>query len=296
MSNVVNIEEIIRKVEHFHDRPDSANKILDVIDAPGTTTEDVLAIIEYDISITTGILKFCNSSLFGFKRKVDTLKEAAAYLGTAGLKKAVTMSASTEIFSKSLGYGGYEQGLGEMRRHSIASAVISKHLLPYVPSGSPAANSLFTACLLHDIGKIILNEYVGEHYESISRLIEEKEYDFERTEKEVIGMTHAEVGARVLEKWSFPEEMVAAVRYHHKPLEVPGSVLTHFVTLADTVAMIMGYTTAVDALDYKVFPEIYKKYKIKEKDIELIFINAVDEIERAIPFEAFDHKEGEVIP
>lgn len=281
----INIEDILQKVDHFPDQPDSAYKILGQIDAAGTGTGDLVELLEYDISITANILKFCNSSLFNVNRQINSIKEALQNIEKKDLKKLITMSASTDIFAKGSGYTGYEQGLGEMRRHSIATAVISKHLRPYIPPDSQMTGDLFTTCLLHDIGKIVLNRYVGEHYKTISRLMEEKQYDFAEAEKEILGMTHAEVGARILEKWSFPGEMVTAVRYHHDPHLVPGSVLTHFVSLANTIARIMGYATSIDALDYKGFPEIYKKYKMKEKDIELITIDAIDEIKSVVTFE-----------
>ncbi|MCP5102617.1 MAG: HDOD domain-containing protein [bacterium] len=281
----INIEGIIQKIEYFPDRPGSAYKILGGPDAAEVTTEELLKLLEYDIAVTTNVMKFCNSSVFPAGRKINSLKEAVQYLDRKELRKVITMSASTDIFAKGSGYTGYESGLGEMRRHSIAAAVISKHLLQYVPEDVRKTSDLFTTCLLHDIGKIVLSQYVGEHNEKISRLMEEKQYDFAEAEKEVIGMTHAEVGARILEKWTFPPDMITAVRYHHDPEAVPDSALTHFVSLTDTVAMLMGYTTAIDALDYKGFPQLFKKYKMKEKDIELISMNAIDEIKNAIPFE-----------
>lgn len=281
----INIEEILKKADHFPDQPDSAYQILGQIDASGTDTGDLLEMLEYDISITANMLKFCNSSIFNVNREINSIKEALQYIEEKDLKKMITMSASTDIFAKGSGYTGYEQGLGEMRRHSIATAVISKHLRPYIPPGAQLSGDLFTTCLLHDIGKIVLNRYVGEHYENISRLMEEKQYDFAEAEKEILGMTHAEVGAGILEKWAFPGEMVTAVRYHHDPHLVPDSVLTHFVALANTIARIIGYATSIDALDYKGFPDVYKKYKMKEKDIELVTINSIDEIKSVVTFE-----------
>ncbi len=294
----INIVDILQKVEHFPDQPDSTCDILERLDTPGTDIGELLEMLEYDISITANILKFCNSPVFDVKQEIHSIKEALQHIEEKDLKKVITMSVSTDIFAKGSGHTGYEQDLGEMRRHSIATAVISKHLRPYIPTGAQITGDLFTTCLLHDIGKIVLSRYVGEHYENISRLMEEKQYDFAQAEKEILGMTHAEVGAMILEKWTFPGEMVTAVRYHHAPHRVPNSVLTHFVALANTIARIMGYTTSIDALDYKGFPEVYKKYKMKEKDIELITINSIDEIKSVVTFERrkTPRSKEEVIP
>jgi putative nucleotidyltransferase with HDIG domain len=281
------IEDIIRKIEYFPDHPGAAYEIMAQIDRPGTTMDDIVNILEFDIAVTANILKFANSGTFGHCHDVNSLKQALECIGIDQLKKLITLSASTDIFASSPGHSGYETGLGELRRHSQAAAVISKHLLPYVPSDPDhqIAAGLFTACLLHDIGKIVLNRYVWEHDQKIKQLVSEKQYDFAEAEKAVIGMTHAEVGARILEKWHFPEQLITAVRHHHEPDTVPRHTMTHFVSLANSIAMIIGYATGIDAMGYKGFPELYRKYKLKEKDIEIISMSAVDEIKAIVPFE-----------
>lgn len=281
------IEDIIRNIEYFPDRPGAAYEILAQIDRPGTGMDDILKILEYDIAVTTNILKFANSGMFGGCHNINSVKQALECIGIEPLKELITMSASTDIFAGGTGHTGYETGLGELRRHSQAAAVISRHLVPYIPSDSDGqiAAGLFTACLLHDVGKLILSRYVGEHDQKIKDLVSETHCDFAEAEKTVIGMTHAEVGARILEKWHFPGQLVTAARYHHQPEAVPHHTLTHFVSLANSIAMIIGYATGIDAMGYKGFPALYRKYKLKEKDIEIISMRAVDEIKAVTPFE-----------
>ncbi|MCP4153334.1 MAG: HDOD domain-containing protein [bacterium] len=273
-------EEIIQKIDYFHS-PETEHKLLEVIDTPGTSIDDIMALLEYDIPITANILKLCNSPAYTINGGIGSLREAVERIGLVELKKFITLTASNQMFSKGTGQG-YEVGMGEMRRHSAAAAIISRHLLDYEPQ---IKDQLFTTCLLHDTGKLVLSEYISEHYEKIVSLINHHDYDFTEAEKEVIGMTHAEVGARILEKWQFPDEIVEAVRFHHNPEAVPDSPLTHFVSLADRIAMLLGFTTVVDGLGYRGFPKLYKKYKMKESHLEVIAMDAIDEIKRVIPFE-----------
>ncbi|MCP5054426.1 MAG: HDOD domain-containing protein [bacterium] len=278
-------EEIIREIQYFPQQPGSGHRLLGQLDRPGITVPGVLEILEYDIAVTANILKLCNSPAYArqlpVEGKISSLKEAVQVIHLEELKKMIAMSASTDIFSRSGGIG-YEMGKGEIRRHSIAAAVISKHLLSFAP---PMTGDLFTACLLHDTGKMIMAQHIADHQEDLLRAVDVEGCDFAEAEKRVLGMTHAEAGARVLEKWRFPPEMVTAVRFHHEPETVPGSPLTHFVSLADTISMMMGFATGLDAMEYKGFPALYKTYKIKEKDIELILMNALDEVNAVIPFE-----------
>lgn len=208
------------------------------------------------------------------------------YASLARLDKAGIMDKFTRIFAVSSG-AGYEQGLGEMRRHSIASAIISKYLRPFAP---PMQEDLFTCALLHDIGKLILNRYVDSHHDRLMQVAREETGDFCEAEKKVLGICHAQVGALILENRQFPTDMVTAVRYHHAPGSCPDLPLAHFVSLCDLIAMMMGFATQLDAMDYKGFPELYTRYKMKEKDIEYIMMNSLDEINNAIPYEETTQK------
>lgn len=278
-------EEIISKIEYFPQQPGAAYLVIGQMDEGGTSADQLIEILQFDIAATANLLKFCNTpqnmARFGFKNPVSSINEAVAALNLAGLKEMIALTASTGIFAKGSG-SGYEVGKGEMRRHSIAAAVISRHLKPFAPEMN---EDLFTTCLLHDIGKLIMNEYIGDHMQEIHDLIHEQNVDFVAAERKILGMTHAEVGARILKKWGYPDDMIRAVQFHHYPGEFPDFPLLHFVSLADIIAMMMGFSTGFDALDYKTFPELYRKYKMKEKHIEHIMDSAVDEIKNAIPFE-----------
>lgn len=227
--------------------------------------------------------------------KEEVIRQAAefpwqpdiGYLKLSRLDETGKKEVFTRIFSESSGTG-YEQGLGEMRRHSTASAIISKYLKPFAP---PMEGDLFTCALLHDIGKLVLNRFVESHFDFLLKGVRENGFDFCEAEKKTFGIDHAEVGAHILENREFPLAMVRAVRHHHDPEACPDLSLAHFITLCDHIAMTMGFSTQLDAMDYKGFPGLYGRYEIKEKDIEFIMMNSLEEIKEAIPYET---KNGDV--
>lgn len=278
-------EKIIEQIEYFPHKPGVVYEVLGHFDRLELTRPELLRILEFDIPTTTNLLKLCNTPHFlsqhGITGRFGSLQEVIEKLPIGELRHLVMMMASANIFAGGSG-SGYEVRKGEMRRHAIAAAVVSRRLLNYAPS---LVGDLFTSCLLHDIGKMILNEYIWDHHLKLLAWVDERGCDFTTAEAEILGMTHAEAGARILEKWHFPQEMVEAVRFHHNPDEVPNSPLTHFVTLADLISMLMGFTTGFDAMDYKGFPELCKRYGIKEKDIEMIMMGTLDEIKGTIPFQ-----------
>ncbi|MCP4218031.1 MAG: HDOD domain-containing protein [bacterium] len=271
------IDEIIKKIEFFPAFPASMSKALKVVNSPDAGTDKVLEAIRYDVAITTNLLKLCNSPLFSFRREISSVREAIVYAGMGEIKKLILMLASKQVFSAQS--PGYESRQGEMLKQSIAAAVISDGLTPFAP---PLQTDLFTTCLMLDVGKIVLSEYIGKSFDEMLQLMEEAECDFVEAEKKIIGITHAEVGARVLEHWNFPAEMITAVRFHHDPHQSPELPLTHFASLASTIAMISGFATSMDGLAYKGFPDLCKRYHLKNKDISLILADSLERIENVL--------------
>jgi putative nucleotidyltransferase with HDIG domain len=105
----------------------------------------------------------------------------------------------------------------------------------------PAVDEVFTAALLHDIGKIVLGNYVREDLEKIEDLVA-KGISFEVAEFVVLGMDHASIGARILQNWSLPGELVNAVRWHHDPESCEDRcLLSDVVHVSDIVSRWIGY-------------------------------------------------------
>jgi len=274
-------DNILKKIDEFEHIPIFSEEIKKLVNNVDINEKDFIERLKYEIPVTANILKLANSSMYNLKVKVCSLKDIIDLLGFSELKKIFTMATATDIFSKG---SGYEVSKGEMRRHSIASAVISKYLKPFFPKD--LKDELFTACLLSDIGKIIISDEINTWNHKIKYLIENNDnISFIEAEKEVLGLTHAEIGSMILEKWNYSSEMIKAVRYHHEPDRVLDSPLTHFISLSDTLAMLLGFTTGIDGLEYKGFPELFKNYGIKQKDIEIILMDSVTEIKEVIPFD-----------
>ncbi len=131
----------------------------------------------------------------------------------------------------------------------------------------------FTAALLHDIGKMVLSEFVKDYLEEIKELTQRKQFSFVEAEREVLGIDHAELGGRITEEWEFPKVIVSAVRYHHAPSLTPENhEMVQLIYLCDTVALMTGIGGGADGLSYHAYGEVMKRYSLKEKDIERFMI------------------------
>lgn len=162
---------------------------------------------------------------------------------------------------------------------SLSANILKLCQSPYYARGDiDSLKQAVTRIGFNELQKMVLSDYIGEDYRDISRLIREKQLTFHEAESAILGTTHAEVGAMILEKWHFQEPLVTAVRFHHQPDIAPDSYLTHFVSLCSTISLMIGFNTEMDGMAYKGFGELYKKYGIREKDIETIMAGSLEKI------------------
>ena len=204
-------EEILKKVRDIPPLPNVVMQILKLSNSPSASAKDLVEVMELDPGITAKVLRLCNSAFFGLPQKVTSLQTATVYLGLNEIINMVVMGCFNSFYSSP--QPGYGLEKGELWGHSVAVALASWRLANRLNYHDPAA--AFTAGLLHDLGKIVLHEYVHQESERIQSLIELHDLSFAEAEKKVIGMDHCEVGELVAKKWNLPENLQLAIRYHH---------------------------------------------------------------------------------
>ena len=129
--------------------------------------------------------------------------------------------------------------------------------------GVAAPNYVFTAGLLHDVGKIVLGTFVEVDPAPILGLAFDQGLSFEEAEREVLGIDHAEVGAALLEHWGLPGPIAEAVRCHHHPAKVNGDPLVaDLVHVADVLALMAGLGTGSDGLHYRPAAESLERLEV----------------------------------
>ena len=264
------IKEIIKKIEKLKPFSPTFFKIKKMLNDPYVSAQKIVEVIKYDQSFTANILKICNSALYRRSYKISNLVQAIALLGNNQIKRIILLESINEIMGES--YEGYEINERELWLHSVITALVAEDI--GIKVGIKDINTLFTAAILHDIGKVILSEYVQEGFEKIMDLIQDQNYDFLAAEKEVIGIDHSEIGAEMLKVWQFPSVLIEAVQFHHNPEQCTDNHIVSIVNISDTISMIMGIMTQRDGMIYRSFPQICKKLDIKEKDIERIISKA----------------------
>ncbi len=178
-----------------------------------TDINKITKAIMADQSLTAKVLKMSNSSFYGRSREVKTLKEAIMILGFMTLHSLVIATATQTLYQKTI-----DDGItGKLWEHGFATAIASRLLAP--AAGFPYMEEAFVAGLLHDIGKLVLAQKMPKDYREIVETVEAERGSFSDAELAAFGFTHSQVGSLLLQKWSFPQELIDAVEQHHQPAE-----------------------------------------------------------------------------
>ena len=271
------VELIVQSIDQLPPFPAIILRALQSINDPRSSAQDVVEIIQYDQGVTSQVLKVCNSAYFNLRRPVHSLKEALVFVGFNTLMQIILNRCFHGVLDRSC--QGYDLDTGALWKHSVSCAILTEIVSQRIQR--EPSSTQFTAALLHDMGKVVLSAFVRETFVEIKTLVREEGYSFIAAEREVLGMDHAELGGVIAEKWKFPGAIVEAVRYHHTPWLSRGEDpdLVSLIHLANCMALITGIGGGSDGLYYEGDPEIMKKFRLREKDVEKCIVQLNDRLQ-----------------
>lgn len=259
----------------------STIRLLQVDTSADDSLEEIIAIVRCDAALTARVLRVVNSPVFGLVQAVESVERAISYLGSWMVVAIVIGESAGRLLQKPL--DGYEGERGELWRHDLFTAFaareISRHA--HLPLSGDIA---FTAGLLHDIGKPIISDFLrGSPARLLEQIGNRHAADYAAAERELVGMDHAEVGYELARCWGFSDILQTAIRYHHQPLAATEAMrpLVFAVHLGDIVAMLGGYGTGSDSMQYPLVAGYADHFALGPESLEKIFLSAQQHFEQA---------------
>ena len=262
---MISMQAILKQIEFLPVFNQTAQKALKLLLQYDTNNKDIAEVIKYDPGLTANVLKLANSAYFAHSKEINDLLGAVNYLGRDKMFTILTVSTASKYFNDKI--EGYELYQGELWQHSISTGVIAEHLSYLEPEVNKS--SLFTAGILHDIGKVVLSTWVKDLWRDIVYIVENNNIEFAEAEKRILGYTHALVGGAILQRWGFPDMIVQAARKHHD-LKMSTNPVVRIIRLADYMSILIGYSTSEDSMAYKGYDDIMGYYQVKTKEFEKI--------------------------
>ncbi|MBI5827722.1 MAG: HDOD domain-containing protein [Deltaproteobacteria bacterium] len=251
------LDNVIARATELPVLPGTAQKVLAMMGDPDVSIEKIKRIIGSDPSLATKILKVANSAFYGGYRNIQNLNQAILRLGLNSVRNIVVATSMKNVYKR---FGLAERMLMDQL---IGSALISSIIAREARIADP--EDAFIGGLLHDIGKVVLNNEYPNEFARVMERVYNDSVPFTAAEIEVFAFSHRELGALIIKKWGFPESLELLLKYfdNHEELAKERVLynLAVIIRLADIMCQKNGIgwrKTAVNNVEYGNLPDILR--------------------------------------
>jgi putative nucleotidyltransferase with HDIG domain len=243
-------DELAMSISRINPIPQIALKIIRTFQSENYTAKDIGAQIRQDQVISAKVLQICNSVYVNAKKEIKSIDQAIIILG-AQIVIHLVLASALENFLKSSCIG-YSMSKGGVFHHAISAAIVSEHISKFTGKSEP--DIAYTGGLLHDIGKVLLDQYVGLMIPHFYREVYANGTCLVEAEKSMLGISHTEAGEKLARLWAFPDALIDVVAYHDRPeLARNDPTLTYVVYLANLLLSRFDTCHELERIDTKPF-------------------------------------------
>lgn len=278
------VNEAIQGISHIATLPETTLKIIELVEDPHSTAQDLHQVVSFDPALSTRILKVVNSAFYGLPGQIGSINRAIVLLGLNAVKNIAIAASLAKLFR-----GGElcpQFNAKDLWKHSISTAVASKLVADKLKLGLP--DEAFLAGLLHDIGVVVEMQHDRQKLiDVIAALNVDKDgapqKDMLELEAKMFGATHQDFGQALCEKWKFPKAFFFVTGRHHDPLSLAeeNRTLTSVVYIADHIAASMNLGFRLDVSDPTIDPAVLQDLGVTEAQIAEIVRELPGKIEEA---------------
>ncbi|MCB1194949.1 HDOD domain-containing protein [bacterium] len=270
--------QMLQNIDSLPSLPQILEKIVALANDENSSIKDISNVISTDNSFAAKVLRMANSAYFGLPRHVSSLNQAVVILGVNTIKNiAIGLSVFSSLAKLD------QKLIPELLRIWKFSLLVSgtarsiaKH------SNYPDPEEAFLAGLLHDLGRIIILKFMSKEFKEINGLVAQHGYSLLDAEKEIIQITHTELGSYLIDSWNLPQRLKYVMQYHHTPYELDDvpcddpSILL-LVKIVSLSQFLCADTELSDA-DADVYNRLLKDLSINDSIMTLY----MDEIEKIV--------------
>ena len=282
-------EQLRRALEGYIDKmpplPTSVGKVLEICQKPNAQPNDLNKVISLDPVLLARVMKLINSAYYGLNQEVTSLVRAIIMLGLNTIKNLALSTAvlgslnTSQTKDAALNLDGFWL-------HSLCVGVMAKHLARLRNVPSQDQETYFFCGLLHDIGKVPLNNRTPQEYLQALTASAEGRIALIEAERQTLEFSHTDAGALIIGAWQLSDDIKDVVSFHHEPLNYggPHRDLVYTVVLADYFANIMEIGFSGNRFPSAPPADVYKTLGLTWLQVENLEPQVRQEIERAKVF------------
>lgn len=207
-------EELIEEIDAIPQFPPHILKLQKILNDPESYFEHISHIIRNDPTLISDLLKTVNSAAFSLPKKVNSIEDAVKFVGFKGIKNLILTYSTQGLLAEKYP----KQKVQVIMDHSVEVAFYAMKLSKKIKL-KKYADDVYTAAILHDIGRIIVNVLAPKIMEKVEDIVAKKGVNQYIVENLTDGYNHSTLGGKLAEKWNFPNSLVEAIHYHHIPLK-----------------------------------------------------------------------------
>ncbi len=270
MKRIDTLDELIatvKKTDNIPTLPKVLSKISEEIDNDNFSIKNIGELMSHDVSLSARILRIVNSPFYGFPQRIYSINHAIVLLGSNVLKSIII---STSVFT------AMKETMAGLSEHSLFCAFTAKHIAENLRTkkiNNIDSDIMFSAGLLHDIGKIIIATTFKDDFKKIIEIADKSEKPLAYIEHDVLNISHDYLGYMLIKEWNLPPSIYLPIKYHHDVnLADDFKAESAILNLADflTRALGIGFSGAA-------YLEKINRYALSILDIDIDFIKSVIE-------------------
>jgi putative nucleotidyltransferase with HDIG domain len=258
-------------------------RVMQTINDPTTSAADLNRMISSDQALASKVLRLVNSSYYGFPRRIATITHAVVILGFNTVRNLTTSLGVFNAFSAQGQMTAMDRD--QFWAHAIGTAAAAGVIAKRKGLAAKLAEEVFVGGLLHDIGKLFLDQYFPDQYAIALKLARAARISIWDAEKTALGIGHALVGKRIAEKWNLPPSLTSMITLHHQPAFAKEHFeITAVIAAADRVARKMHLGNGGDDLVPPLAPEVQQWLELQPPVWEWIEQESVQKFKNAQEF------------
>ena len=229
----VDLEKLIGRAQDLPSLPEIYLRVSEQLEDESVKVHEIGSTVQNDPAITTRVLRMVNSAYYGLPNQVSSIEQAIGLLGRERLKHILIGSILRGVFAVS---DDPAFSMEAFWKHCVKTAIIARDLAHYIDP-IETAESMFTAGLLHDIGRLVLIKRFPEELIAAERHMLRKRIGVVEAERDKVGVTHTEVGEALMRRWGLPQMLIDTTRLHHQTVH-DGEYrhATHLIYLANRLS------------------------------------------------------------
>jgi len=276
------VEGALRDISHIATLPEVTLKIIELVEDPASTAQDLHDVISNDPALCTRILKVVNSSFYGLPGQIASINRAIVMLGLNAVKNIAIAASLAKLFR-----GGELTpffSAKDLWEHSNAVAISCKLLSDKLGMG--LGDEAYLAGLIHDIGIMVEMQYDrSDLIDAVDRCDADHngvpKKNLMECEEEVFGANHQDFGLGLCKKWKFPAPFAAAAGFHHRPTECSSDTqkIVYLVHVGDYLAATLDQGFKLDQPMPEIIPEVFESLKLTDKILDELLFDLQEKLE-----------------